>query len=78
MTHIAAKLLKKDQDIVHAYNIIDSTIENVKELRKYIKDEFYDWFMDANCRKKMPSNHGVTYCDTVQPLTLRPIGNNER
>lgn len=34
---IAAKLQKKDQDIVHAYNMIDSTIDNVKELRKNIK-----------------------------------------
>ena len=41
---IAAKLQKKDQDIVHAYNMIDSTIDNVKELRKNIKD---DWFVDA-------------------------------
>ena len=45
--HIAAKLQKGDQDIVHAYDMIDSTIDNANELRKNIKDEFHDWFVDA-------------------------------
>ena len=47
MKPIAAKLQKKDQDIVHAYNMIDSTIDNVKELRKNIKNEIHDWFVNA-------------------------------
>ena len=44
---ITAKFQKKDQDIVHVYNRIDSNIDNVKELRKNIKDKFHDWFVDA-------------------------------
>ena len=33
---LATKLQKKDQDIVQAYNMIDTTVDNVQELRKNI------------------------------------------
>ena len=33
---LVTKLQKKDQDIVQAYNVIDTTVDNVKELRKNI------------------------------------------
>lgn len=44
---IAVKLQKKDQDVVQAYNMIDTTIQNVKELRRNITSEFHDWYEDA-------------------------------
>ena len=39
---LAIKLQKKDQDIVQAFNMIDTTIDHVKELRKNISSEFHD------------------------------------
>ena len=45
---LAVKLQRKDQDIVHAYNMIDNCIKNLKELQNKMDDEFSDWFVDAN------------------------------
>ena len=44
---LATKLQKKDQDILQAYNTIDTTVDNVKELRKNINSEFHEWYADA-------------------------------
>ena len=45
---LAVKLQKKDQDIVHAYNMIDNCINNLKQLQTKMDHEFSDWFVDAN------------------------------
>lgn len=42
---LAVKLQKKDQDVVEAYNLIDSAISNVMHLRQSIDTEFHDWFV---------------------------------
>ena len=44
---LATKLQKKDQDILQAYNMIDTTVDNVKELRKNINSEIHEWYADA-------------------------------
>ena len=38
--------LQKIIDIVQAFNMIDTTIDHVKELRKNITSEFHDWYAD--------------------------------
>ncbi|KAH7959852.1 hypothetical protein HPB49_014330 [Dermacentor silvarum] len=44
---IAAKLQKRDGDIVEAYNMIDKTIDRMKHVREQIESEYDDWFQTA-------------------------------
>ena len=44
----AVKLQKKDEDIVHAYNLIHSVISDIAIFRENIEKDFHDWFMDAS------------------------------
>ena len=45
---IAVKLQKKDEDILHAYNLIHSVISDIAIFRENIEKDSHDWFMDAS------------------------------
>ena len=45
---IAAKLQKKDQDVLQAYSMIDDTIKAVARVRSNIEEECHEWFEDAS------------------------------
>ncbi|CAH3121600.1 unnamed protein product [Pocillopora meandrina] len=45
---IAAKLQKKDQDVLPAYSMIDDTIKAVARVRSNIEEECHEWFEDAS------------------------------
>ena len=38
--------MKREIDIVEAYNMMDYTVSDIKDLRKNVEGEFHIWFQD--------------------------------
>ncbi|KAL5463414.1 hypothetical protein EMCRGX_G032308 [Ephydatia muelleri] len=44
---IAVKLQKRDIDVMEAYNMIDYSVSDIKDLRNNVEEEFNIWFQDG-------------------------------